>query len=288
MAEKLIVPVNKIALLPCVVHKKRVESYINILKSLFNITHFNFSRLHLRNGVFALYNGVEFSIPYWTNYCNTDFKAFIRQVIGNEYIVYVNELQNEEETEFLNMRQKNYGLPLGVIFIDYGDLYIDAFHFASNKLDDPISTIFKQTVGLKKFCRFFIKEFTDLIANKSNYIQLTEEQFIVLRHTFKQAAPTNLSKKVDTNMLDPIAKKFMQEELILNTNLRLTAAETRILHWAAKGVSAKQIAENCFVSSRTVEKHLQSIRNKFHCHKTSEVVVQARDCQLGGSTNFVA
>ena len=51
----------------------------------------------------------------------------------------------------------------------------------------------------------------------------------------------------------------------------LTVKESRCLYWTLRGYSAAQIAAQMFISVRTVESHLVSIKNKYGCATKQEL-----------------
>jgi DNA-binding CsgD family transcriptional regulator len=51
----------------------------------------------------------------------------------------------------------------------------------------------------------------------------------------------------------------------------LTVKESRCLYWTLRGYSAAQIAAQTFVSVRTVESHLVSVKNKYGCATKQEL-----------------
>lgn len=270
-----IIEIEDIPGLPCFIYKERIDRFVAMLDYLFGITHFNFSRLHKNWGAITLYNGLEFSLAYWTKYCYTDFQCFIQNAAGSEYLIYDNELKTREEQEFSEVRQKVYSLPLGVIFIKYGDVYVDSWHFASNKLEDPISTIFRKTIALRKICNFFYNEFSDILLDRKNYLQLNEKRQMLLKKSLSNSLADNIFLRESDEELDPLLAKFIQKNMASKNIPKFTIAEMRIFYWATKGLSAKQIADVCYVSSRTVEKHLLSVRRKLDCRKTSAAITKA-------------
>ena len=55
----------------------------------------------------------------------------------------------------------------------------------------------------------------------------------------------------------------------------LSAREMQVLHFAARGIRNRDIAEQLGVSTRTVEGHLTSIFNKLGVSSRTEAIVQA-------------
>ncbi len=66
------------------------------------------------------------------------------------------------------------------------------------------------------------------------------------------------------------------------SQLSLTERELECLNLLLKGKSATQIAKLLYISPRTVETHLEHIKNKMACFSKSEVVEKARELQKLG------
>ncbi len=58
-------------------------------------------------------------------------------------------------------------------------------------------------------------------------------------------------------------------------NLEISKREADCLFYLIRGKTAKEIAIILFISKRTVEKHLESIRIKFNCESKSQVISKA-------------
>ena len=61
-------------------------------------------------------------------------------------------------------------------------------------------------------------------------------------------------------------------QLILDKDL-LSPREKEIVFWSAKGFTCQQIADQLFISKRTVETHRKTIMDKTSCLNFIEVVV---------------
>ena len=55
----------------------------------------------------------------------------------------------------------------------------------------------------------------------------------------------------------------------------LTAREQQILEFIADGLSAKQVARCINIAPRTVERHIEHIRQKMHARNTPHMIYQA-------------
>ena len=73
-------------------------------------------------------------------------------------------------------------------------------------------------------------------------------------------------------------QQFLQE---LNPNRpTITPREQECIQYFALGLSIKEVAAKCGnISPRTVERHLENLKNKFNCRKTVQLINKA--CELG-------
>jgi DNA-binding NarL/FixJ family response regulator len=80
------------------------------------------------------------------------------------------------------------------------------------------------------------------------------------------------SPGVATRILNQFRKQSPQYS---QTVVSLTVRETEILQGMAEGMSNKQIADKCFISSNTVKFHIRNIYEKLHVHSKSGAVAAA-------------
>jgi DNA-binding CsgD family transcriptional regulator len=57
--------------------------------------------------------------------------------------------------------------------------------------------------------------------------------------------------------------------------LRLSARERQVLELVAGGLSAKQIAQGIGIAPRTVERHIENIRNKLRARNKTHMIAKA-------------
>lgn len=55
-------------------------------------------------------------------------------------------------------------------------------------------------------------------------------------------------------------------------NPELTEREMEVLELAGHGFSQKEIAERLFLSTKTVDKHIENIKKKFNINKSTEII----------------
>jgi DNA-binding NarL/FixJ family response regulator len=98
--------------------------------------------------------------------------------------------------------------------------------------------------------------------------------------SFKEAVLSMIEKDYyfDISMSDVVKEAIIWKEkqhsvnLILDKDV-LSPREKEIVFWSAKGLTCQQIAEQLFISKRTVEAHRKTIMEKTSCLNIIEVVV---------------
>jgi DNA-binding NarL/FixJ family response regulator len=98
--------------------------------------------------------------------------------------------------------------------------------------------------------------------------------------SFKEAVLSMIEKDYyfDISLSDVVKEAMIWKEkqddrnLILDKDI-LSPREKEIVFWSAKGFTCQQIADQLFISKRTVETHRKTIMDKTSCLNFIEVVV---------------
>jgi two-component system, NarL family, response regulator NreC len=83
-----------------------------------------------------------------------------------------------------------------------------------------------------------------------------------------------LSPPLSDQAIEAYIKK--KESTHGDAHKNITAREREILHLAAEGYIAKEIAERLTISPRTVEHHLANLMNRFNLHQTTDLIRYAK------------
>lgn len=73
----------------------------------------------------------------------------------------------------------------------------------------------------------------------------------------------------------------MQPVLQLDRDIELTPTESRVIHYVAKGMSNREIAETLGVSQRTIESHVSNMLGKTGLHNRTELARWAMESGIG-------
>lgn len=88
-------------------------------------------------------------------------------------------------------------------------------------------------------------------------------------------------KIVQWSLTGPAMKDIhdMLNKEIVSKN-HISNRELEVLHFAARGKTMGEISNQLCISERTVEKHLQNLRNRYSCQNSTELVAFAKDMEL--------
>lgn len=138
---------------------------------------------------------------------------------------------------------------------------IEAFGFASC-VNDPKADerIINELPTLKKFIGVLKERYNKLF-------EITDECQI------------NISELIGTNFYQsqnsitlPIKKEIFLKKLGIFLPSEITERELEVLKFLTRGYSASYIAQNLFLSVRTVENYINNLKNKLNCYSKTELI----------------
>ena len=128
---------------------------------------------------------------------------------------------------------------------------------------------------LRLFIKRFQEEFRELYAalddNKIDMTSLLGTQFYKAK-----ASPINKSLTRD---------QFLQK-MGIEIPSALTDRELDVIKYLIRGYPASQIASELFISKRTVEHHLERIKDKFYSFSKADLIQKIRELELIGYFTF--
>ena len=189
-----------------------------------------------------------------------------------------------------------------VLLVDDHTLFAKSLSIAL--CDLPEIEQFSSTKDIKNLEQQIVAELPDILLIDINLGKLTDEDGLMLTQHLLERFPEQkiiilsgynvpvyrkeakrigakgfISKEVEPNELLRILLKvedggtyFPREEVLLED---LTENEKRVLELVARGIKRKEIAEQLYISERTVSNHLQHIFEKLQVGSTVEAVMKA-------------
>lgn len=235
----------------------RVNEVNNITKPLFDrhpIDFFDYARI--------FFDG---SWIFFTTYTGISQYLFDS---GFVFLPYVN-LKKTQSFHLLSSIEKfkpymasikeNFRIDNLFAYADKHEHYIDVFWFGSDEKNDGMVDFYLNNMDIiKNYSHYFIEEASDLIktAEKKRIIIPT-----VLKDDYNDAFQRikNLSQQ---------AAKFD----VAGNEVLITPREMDCLRFLKKGFTAKMIAAQLKLSSRTVESHIEKIKRKLNCHSRAQIM----------------
>lgn len=147
----------------------------------------------------------------------------------------------------------------------------DIFGFGL-KSPDPIQHIafIKEIPLLRLFIKRYQEEFKSLIKTFRNYeIDLSS----LVGPAFYQTITIDEDEK---------RNQFLKK-MGIGTLVLLSNREKDVAKWLTKGYTASQIGKELFISIRTVEHHIEHLKDKLDCFSKSELIQKVLELELIGS-----
>lgn len=155
-----------------------------------------------------------------------------------------------------NPRAKNYDH--GMFIVESGADYCDFFGFATHKGNHQIiNTYLTKLDYLKSFTEYFKDHAKEIIKT-------VEKSKIILPFSHHV---------IDCTDLDTSTEEFITIQQP-NHKIKLTPRQHAVSQCFIEGMSVKSIAKSLNISPRTVEMHINALKLKFKCNKSTELILK--------------
>lgn len=244
------------------------------LKTL-HINHFSYLRKFDDGREIYLSN-----IPQWTmDYYQLDlFKSSSYACTPKKYINGFDIWMKDNNTRVFQHAQHYFDDYYGMTFCDQKLTCHDFFFFAFPKKHVEMwRYLINNLVLLKQFIHYFYQKTDGLLKICEPYCIkpfAEEASQVVISHyvnnSCEQRRKKFLSEIHDITIIDSI--DFLPK---IQTQEFLTPREKECLRLLLTNQTAKNIAQHMNISVRTVETHLENIRQKWHCSNKAELIIKA-------------
>ena len=102
--------------------------------------------------------------------------------------------------------------------------------------------------------------------------------FVTMTYLPHLKPPKIVNWNIGNSALGHTISDILNKEIINPNHIR--SRELEILQFAAKGNTMAQISNTLNISDRTVEKHLENLRNRFNCQNSAELISFAMNMNL--------
>ena len=102
--------------------------------------------------------------------------------------------------------------------------------------------------------------------------------FVTMTYLPHLKPPKIVSWSLGNSALSHTISDMLNKEIMSPNHIR--SRELEILQFTAKGNTMLQISDVLNISDRTVEKHLENLRNRFNCQNSAQLITFAMDMNL--------
>lgn len=137
--------------------------------------------------------------------------------------------------------------------------YTEMFFYYSSAIDYKINELYLNHLDIFKNFALYFKEKTEKLIKKAEQYKITMPEYYKELYLPKNNASTNLTKIKDYYTLLDIKKFYFDDKQYL------TYKEGECLNWYARGMTIKAIAKILNSSSKTIESHIDNLKQKLGC-----------------------
>lgn len=217
----------------------------------YNIKHFSFIR-SFDDGRFVNFSNIDNWIEHY--YRKKLYTTSCFENHPSEYFSHIYLWDDQLQGKVIETGHETFNSYHGLTIIDRKYDYTSFYFFSTEKHHNYIRNFYiNHLSSLYEFLHQFEKDSKDLIAKN------------IIPHR------KNLYEKIyiQNELPNATTVKDICKGISLNTDdssfPRLSKRETECLAWLLKGLAAKEIAHRMFISSRTVEAHVGTLKEKFYC-----------------------
>lgn len=181
-----------------------------------------------------------------------------------EGISFASSVPDSSLTKLLEIEREKFNFHHALLLISKISDAVEFFGFSSSCHDEMQKTLLLNELPLLRlFTKKFREEnriiFSSLEDNKIDLIELLGPAF------YKEKAPI---------MPQPVEKKVLLQQLGIENPL--TSREMDVIKLLLQGFSARQIAKQLFLSKRTVEHHIERMKEKLSCNSKGDLIRKSR------------
>lgn len=245
---------------------------------------FNKTDIHYYNYVRIFHDGSRISLTNnkaWATYIFTYheqhkflFEECLPERGYSQYAIWDNDKKHRDDS-LLKIAREQYNIDHGLTITTAYEGYVELQYFGTSKENDSINHFYLNNLD-------FINSFSAFFREKASHIiRKAEKEKIFL----KEHMPFWLDKK---NKLDKIRRNqhfnevfnYQVERYYLSGKYKhvyLTVREAQCLTAIIDGLTAKECARIFDISPKTVQIHIEKVKQKMNCHRRSELVTYAQE-----------
>lgn len=263
---------NKNAIEYCLSITPYLESFCAPLKEYFGIQQFHYAKIYKNGKYIIVSNDIVFNQSWINNVkdANIFFRDYLKSNIRYDCILWPYYPQNPS-MELYFKHGYWHGLTL---VLDKSDEFVELVCFLANKDHHTITEFYcRHTSVLERFANQFKK----LFSEKINLTPQDDRMAIFTQGVDIFIPDKNLLR--DNENINSFYKAIgMVDNHLQPKNLKtFTPTELKILKLSSMGYTAKDIANEYRNSPKTIEKHIQNIKQKTMLHYKSDLIKNYKD-----------
>jgi len=247
----------------CLNSGDHVYSICKYLDNLFNIKDFRYIKIFKDNTCLFLTTESE-----WTRIFYRDFYQYgtHHKTINSLTSGFVLWSSHPDQSVF-NARREFSGSDHGITLIEKNTDSCEIFGFSSTKENPQVINFYINNLDLlRRHTLYFKYQAKDLI-------KLAEKDRLILPKVLEKPKVDLISDRTNVNKLikeTPLANYYQSEGI-----MQLKNKQKECLYLITQGKTAKQVAKIMNLSPRTIEDHINIIKNKLNCQYKSELIEKA-------------
>ncbi len=249
-----------------------ISNVAKILDDCFQITFFHFIRIYDDGTLISLSNE-----EYASKYC-CEHKYYLDPRCDKIHPITqscIHPWASFVDQEIILWLREKLGLGIGVTFVEKFKTYKECFCFGEGFNTYNIYNICMNKKEILKDFAIFFK------AENRGIIKKCESKRL---YCLEGKETTNLN---DTYNFDLFFDRLRKEKLnknnhsiVINESMHITKRELEVIVWIMKGKTSEETGIILKINKRTVESHILSLKIKFNCYKTSELIYKILGCGL--------
>lgn len=251
----------------------RMKRAVSPLFDCFDLSDFWYSRLTNDGNLSYLGTNIAWAEHFVAEKFYLKYPFYRHPKYFRSGVVLLQNVKNEPLDHILYYFKQKFGLQVTLTFLNRIAEGFEMFTFCANYGHEmQVSMLLSEMPLLRLFTKKFREE------NKSFYSHLEDNQINIVDLIGPEAFWQN-----DLPVVQPssVKQKFFQKMGVADFTC-LSEREVDVIKLLIQGYSAGKIAYQVFLSKRTVEHHIERIKEKLGCDSKVELIQKARELELLG------
>lgn len=164
---------------------------------------------------------------------------------------------------------RNFNIDHGMTFIQKATDGCEFYFFGTTPDKPHLINVFLNNIDILQHFMLYFKE------TVAPLLRQADSQRIYIPNKYRDVTTSEVGiPKFSDAQKQQILRDFKIKKLHLNESQVLSRREWDCVRLLMQGKTYREISNQLFISPRTVETHLQHIKEKLHCHTKSELIAK--------------